>query len=116
RWVSAQLGESYYLDADKRLVAVFIKPSQASTDLTFTRALVGQVKDAVNGLDMSKYPGLKVGFTGTYTKRIDQQEVIDRDLRVASILAFILIMLYFLFHFGRLSDMIIGLFPMVVGT
>jgi len=116
RWVQEQLGESYYLDADKRLVAVFVKPAEASTDLDYTRKLVGQVRAAVGALDLSAYPGLEVGFTGTYAKRIDQQAVIDRDLRVASLLAFVLIIGYFLIHFKQVGAMLIGLSPMVIGT
>ena len=116
RWVRAQLGEIYYLDPAKRLVAVFVKPARASTDLAFTRKLVGQVKQAVQSLDATAYPGLEIGFTGSYVKRIDQQVVIDRDLRVASLLAFILIVGYFLIHFRQVTAMGIGLTPMLIGT
>ncbi|MBI5507450.1 MAG: MMPL family transporter [Deltaproteobacteria bacterium] len=116
RWVKAQLGEHFYLDEGKRLVAVFVKPAQASTDLSFTRRLVGEVKDAVGRLDLAQYPGLEVGFTGTYPKRIDQQEIIDRDLRVASLVAFLLIFGYFLIHFRQITAVAVALTPMLVGT
>jgi uncharacterized protein len=67
-------------------------------------------------MDLAAYPGLEVGYTGTYVRRIDQQEIIDRDLRLASVLAFVLILGYFLVHFRQVTAMVIGLVPMLIGA
>ena len=53
----------------------------SSTDLDYSRQVVGEVEDLLARQDLKRYgPNFKVQLTGTYKKKIDQQAQIARDL------------------------------------
>ncbi|GAB4290083.1 MAG: RND family transporter [Myxococcota bacterium] len=116
RWLKAQLGESYYLDPHNRVVALLAKPATLSTDLNFSRKLVNQVRGVVSSLDLSSYPpSMRIVYAGNFTKKVDQQELIQRDLAVSSTIALLLVLFYLAFHFRRFAAIPLMLLPLIIG-
>jgi len=115
-WVQTQLGETYYLDREQRLVALLCKPAALSADLAFSRKLVGQVKLLIEGLDLEQYHSeMTIAYGGNYTKKVDQHEMIMSDLALASALAVALMSLFLMLHFRRVVAVGLIMGPLVVG-
>ncbi|HFE38192.1 MAG TPA: hypothetical protein ENK06_07215, partial [Gammaproteobacteria bacterium] len=116
-WMSGQQSkEAYYFNQDKSLIAIFIKPDIPSSNLDFSQRLLRDIKEHVNQLDLSAYgQHIKVEYTGRYQKRIDLQKQMQSDLGLASFVAFLLVLVYLLFHFRRPEVLILILLPLIVG-
>lgn len=115
-WLSAQQSdEPYYFNEDKSLIAIFIKPKQASTNLDFTNRVIADVKTQIDGMDLSKYGPIKIEFTGGYQKKVDTQKLMQDDLGVVSIVALVLVLGYLLLHFRRLEAIVLIITPLCFG-
>ena len=108
-------GSAYYLDAKQRMVVLLAKPEGNSTDLGFSRKVVGEVEALLAKQDLSRYgPNFKIQLTGTYKKKVDQQAQISRDLSSASTVALVLLLGYLLFHFRSAVAVVLNLAPVLV--
>ncbi|WP_284668703.1 MMPL family transporter [Myxococcus sp. SDU36] len=105
----------YYLDEGQRRIVLLAKPDTTSADLGFSRKVTDEVRGLLAAQDLSKYgAGFKVGITGTFQKKLDQQQQIARDIGMASAVATTLMLLYLLFHFR--SALAVGLVLTPVGA
>ncbi|MFP2911373.1 efflux RND transporter permease subunit [Pyxidicoccus sp. 3LFB2] len=109
-------GESdYYLDAKARRVVLLAKSETSSADLAFSRRIIGEVRTLLDAQDLKQYgPDFRTHITGTFQKKLDQQEQIARDIAVSSAVALGLLLLYLLLHFR--SALAVGLVLTPVGT
>jgi len=116
-WMSAQQSaEAYYFTEDKSLIAIFIKPDISSSDLTFTKKILEDIKSKVSMLDLSAYgDNIKIEYTGRYQKQVDLQNQMQTDLGTASLVAMLLVVAYLLFHFRRIEALILIILPLVIG-
>jgi len=115
-WVATQLGETYYIDREAGLIAMLVKPAQVSTDLDFCRRLVGEVKATLATIDLDAYhPDLELAYAGNYTKKVDMQEMLERDVKVATTAAVLLVLLYLGIHFRRVAAVGLIIGPMCIG-
>ena len=115
-WMEAQQGKKYYIDEERRIIALLAKPAIMASDLNFSREVVEQVQAFVDELDLTKYgPDMRVELTGRYKKRIDMQDIISRDLALASVVALVLMLLYIGIHFRRATAIVLVMSPLVVG-
>nr|WP_217911555.1 MMPL family transporter [Myxococcus sp. AM011] len=106
--------DDYYLDAKARRVVVLVKPEMTSADLAYSRKVVDEVRGLLDAQDLSKYGAdFRVEITGTFQKKLDQQQQIIRDITVSSAVAMALMLLYLLFHFR--SALAVGLVLTPVG-
>lgn len=116
-FMAAQMGESYYIDPEQRVIAILAKPSRISLDLDASRELVSEVEGALAQLDLSRYaPGMWAEVAGSYKKKVDQQDVIGHDLQLSSTVAFVLIFVFLALHFRRLSAVGLVLVPLGMGV
>jgi predicted RND superfamily exporter protein len=107
--------EPFYIDEEKKMVMLLLKPEGLSVDLGFAKELSERVRSFIESKDLSAYPHLKISYTGTFQKKIDQQEQITRDVATASSVAFALILLYLAFHFRGLFGVGYVLVPVGAG-
>jgi hypothetical protein len=115
RRFSGQSGE-YYLDPSARRVALLAKPEGLSADLDFSRRIVTEVENLLAAQDLSKYgPGFRTAITGTFQKKLDQQRQVGRDVKVASAVAGVLLLLYLSLHFRSALAVAVVLIPVVLG-
>lgn len=98
------------------MVAVMARPEGRASDLTLTREVVEPARALVTSLDMAAYgPGARVGLTGRFPKRLDQQEELSKDLGISSTLALALILGYLALHFRRLRAVALVVAPLATG-
>ena len=104
----------YYLAPDGKMIAILVKPNRLASDFKFCKQVVADVEGVLAGMDQKAYgPGFRVDLSGRYKKRVDVQQVIGHDLKVASIAAFVLILVYVSFHFRRWSAIALVFLPLV---
>ena len=116
RWLERQRQEAYYIDRKARTLVVIAKPSESSTDLKFAKRVVGEVRRQVESLDLRRYgPSFWVEYGGTFTKKVDQQKMLQGDLQIATFVSFALVFLFLLVHFRRLTAVLLILAPLVAG-
>jgi len=116
-WMSAQKSEeAYYFNADKSLIAIFIKPDIASSDLGFTSSLLKIIREKIDTLDLNVYSdNMQVEYTGRYQKKIDLQDQMQADMGTASLVALLLVIGYLLLHFRRIEALILITLPLIMG-
>lgn len=106
----------YYLDPNQPMIALFVKPDSLSADLGFAQSVVTQVERTVRSMDLGRYgKDLELGFTGSYTRRVEQQALITRDLRFASSVAALLMVAFLGWHFRRAAAVLLVVGPLGVG-
>lgn len=104
----------YYVSPDGKMLALLVKPTRLASDFKFCKTVTADVESVMDGIDKGKYgPGFKVDLSGRYKKRVDVQNVIAHDLKIASVAAFVLILLYVSFHFRRVSAVVLVFLPLV---
>lgn len=112
---SGQGGE-YYLDPAARRVALLAKPEGISADLDFSRRVITEVEELLAAQDLSKYgPGFHTAITGTFQKKLDQQSQVSRDIRIATAVAGVLLLLYLSLHFRSALAVVVALVPVGLG-
>lgn len=115
KWMRGQLGETYYIDTARRMLVLLVKPATISTDLTFSRKVVSDVEQVLSQVDLKAYgPTMHVDLTGRYKKRVDQQKLVQSDLRLASVVAFLLVIIYYVFHFKRALAVVLVMAPLTI--
>lgn len=112
-------GEEYYLDAQKKMVVVMAKPVTTSSDLAFSEQLVASSEAFIEKHQAEwkqKYgPDFHVGLTGTFKYKVDQQRQIGGDMAKASVLAFVILLVYLAIHFRSLLAVAFTLGPVLCG-
>ena len=99
----------------KPAIALFIRPSGRASKLSFTKRVVAQLESLVADLD-PQAQGVTVELGGRYIKRREAQATIERDLKVTSIIAIALLLLYTAFHFRSLWAIPLLLVPLIMGV
>ncbi|MFH2005792.1 MAG: phosphatidylglycerophosphatase A [bacterium] len=106
--------ELFYL-RDGKLV-LLVRPQGISTQIEFARRVVSDVRRVLGQVDPKQYsPKLKVELCGRYTKRVAQQDAIQKDLRLTSVVALALMLLYLGVHFRRVTAVALVIAPLLVG-
>jgi len=115
-WMRTQLDDEYYIDVEKRRIALLAKPSKMSVDLAFSRQIVGEIQQVIQQSEPTHYdPNLQVQYGGNFTKKVDQQDMIEKDLNTGTIVALVLMVAYLLLHFRRVGAVALIMIPLVMG-
>lgn len=115
-WMASQLGETYYMSKKDRMVVVLAKPAAQALNLRASIDIVAKAEAAIHTLDMKSYgPDFKIEIGGSYKKKVDQQELIQRDLGWSNIACFGLIFVFLAFHFRRISAIGLVMVPLMAG-
>jgi uncharacterized protein len=106
----------YYLDSQRRMIAILIKPHGLASNLQYAEDLVSTVEGVLGRMDLKAYgPEMKVELTGRYKKRVDLQRQLGRDLKAASLVAQLLMLAYVALHFRRVTAIILIFVPLLLG-
>lgn len=105
----------FYTSNDGKLIVVFARPTERASDFSFTKRVMADVDRVVGGIDTSKYGLDSVEIGGRYKKRQEQQSTIEGDLGTTSAIALLLLVGYIVFHFRRLSAVILLIVPLLAG-
>jgi predicted RND superfamily exporter protein len=108
---------SYYLDPERRMIALFAKPTQLAKDFAFDQRVKADVEGVLAGMDLSAYgPRFKVELTGSYVKKVVMQQRVLRDVALTSAIGTVLMLLLMLGQFRSLVPIVLILVPMSVAT
>lgn len=108
---------AYYASEDGKRIALLVKPAKLASDFGFAKQVVSDVERTLASVDLAPYGGagaVKVELSGRYKKRVDLQGTLSRDLQVATVAAFALILLYVAWHFRRVVAVVLVIVPLVV--
>lgn len=115
-WVREQGTHDLYRDEKTGAVVVMVRPVGLASDLEFCKTVVSQSEKIIQAMNLVSYhPGLKVELTGRFKKRIDRQNMATGDIKLASIAAALLMLLYLAFHFRRVFAIVLIYSPLLVG-
>ncbi|MCA9554362.1 MAG: MMPL family transporter [Myxococcales bacterium] len=106
---------AYYLDAKAHRIGVFAKPKGKGLDLGAAKKVVTAVRSETEKV-VADFPGVTFELGGGATKKVDQQRMIEDDLRVSTFVALALVLLYLGFHFRRIAAIVLILVPLLVGV
>jgi predicted RND superfamily exporter protein len=104
----------YYEDANE--LAIFVRPTELASNLTFSKRVVRDVEGVLERVKpASVAPGLHVELSGRYKKRVDLQAVLGKDLAFTGSLALFLVIGYVAFHFRRVLAVMLVMAPLLFG-
>ncbi|HEY3449011.1 MAG TPA: MMPL family transporter [Myxococcales bacterium] len=109
-------GGDYFLDEKERMIVLLAKPEHNPSDLNYSARLVNNAEEYLAKQDFSKYgKDFKVQITGAFKYKIDQQRQLTNDMTRATILAFLLLIGYLVFHFRGVMPVFFVLVPTSLG-
>lgn len=104
----------YYEDANQ--LAIFVRPTELASNLTFSKRVVKDVEGVLERVKpASVAPDLRVELSGRYKKRVDLQSVLGKDLAFTGTLALVLVIGYVAFHFRRVLAVVLVMAPLLYG-
>ncbi|MGC4120066.1 MAG: MMPL family transporter [Myxococcales bacterium] len=109
-------GGDYFLDEKEKMIVMLAKPEHTAVDLSYSERLVNGAEDYLKKQDFSKYgKDFKVQITGTFKYKVDQQRQLTNDMTRATLVAFILLIGYLIFHFRGILPVFFVLVPTSLG-
>lgn len=109
--------KGYYVNPDRDLLAVMIRPPSGSSSYEHNRRLVADVQRVVAELDPKTYhPDMVIGFTGDIQTGLEERQALASDMQFITILCLSLILLVIVWYYrsGR-ALLLIGT-PMLIGV
>ncbi|MEO1334913.1 MAG: phosphatidylglycerophosphatase A, partial [Myxococcota bacterium] len=106
----------YYVDPERRLLVLLVKPAQLASDFSYSKRVVDDVRKVVQQVDLTAFDeGMTVALSGRYKKKIDQKKAIEGDLAKSSIVALLGVLIYVAFYFRRLFAVVLIMTPLFIG-
>lgn len=100
--------DGYYTGEGGRLLAMLLKPNCVSTDIPCTRALLGDLRAALERLAPANYaPDLRYTFGGSTVVGLEEFDILRRDIFGTAALCLSLISLVILLFYRRLRPVLL---------
>ncbi len=106
-------GDPYFLSYDKRILLIAIKPTFSSIDVEKDIAATIAIQQIIDDT-RNDFPGLYAGLTGIIPLQKDEMEHMTRDMKMASIVALVLVLLLFILTFRMWSTPILAALNLVI--
>jgi predicted RND superfamily exporter protein len=106
----------YYCKEDGTMCVVFVFPEFSAGDLQRSEELLSTLRSRVSDGLQADHPGVDVGLSGRYAKRVQQQRAVNQDLARATGIALIALFLFLLIYFRGLLAALWVFIPLVMGT
>jgi predicted RND superfamily exporter protein len=107
----------YFEHDDGRLVVVRARPTAGNTDIRFARALSRGIRQAIDGLEPTKFhPAMQVTIEGSYAEHTAQASSLERDIISGSLFAFGLLLVVVAIYFRGLRSVPLVLVPLMVAV
>lgn len=92
--------KEYYVNEDSTVLVMKVFPSGSNSNLVFIREMLDEVNKIVDETDCTKYaPDMAIYYGGNFKNRLDEYEVITRDILGTALYGvggvFLLIVIYF---------------------
>jgi predicted RND superfamily exporter protein len=109
----APTGE-YVESTDGTELYLYVKPTQLAGDLDFNRKLIARAKTVSQDV-LAGFPALKAQYTGAYVIRVEEDEVMQKDLARAALLATLVSFGIILLASRRLVALVVVAAPVSIG-
>ncbi len=106
-------GDPYFLSHDKRILLIAIKPTFTSIDIEKDIAATNAIQKIIDDT-VHNFPGLYAGLTGMIPLQKDEMEYTNRDMKRASVVALVLVLLLFILTFRMWSTPILAALNLIV--
>ncbi len=98
------------------MLLILIKPGGRSTDLDFSKKVLKNIQRTVRDINPTKYDSKIVyGLTGRYVKKVEDAEILSKDIQFTSILAVLIIMIVVFIYFRKLRAIFATMIPLFTG-
>lgn len=115
RYATLDNGE-YYEARDGNTLVFFVYPNFSAADLGKSTTLIEQVREVSKESLSGEFSGIEMSLTGRYMKRVEQEEILSKDLKTATSVAIFLLLSFLGLYLRSLRATILVLVPLVVGT
>ena len=106
----------YYVDPERGLLVLLVKPEQLASDFSYSKRVVQDVESVVDQIDLTRFDSnMTVALSGRYKKKLDQKKAIEGDLAKSSIWALAGVALYVIFYFRSLAASGLIMIPLGAG-
>lgn len=100
--------QRYLINEEKSILVIKIFPQSTYRDVQFARRFYNEIRSIVAGNPPEKYdPDLFVEYGGNFKNKIDEYEIIVRDVRSTAVIGLSAVFLLILLYFRRFS---VGIF------
>lgn len=108
--------ERRFISEDGRAQALVIWPKPGFEGLAEAKRMIGDVAKIIQALDLNAAEdGLRVGIAGRVSNKVMQYDAVLHDVTVGLGSSISLIALLLVFHYRRLSALILIMVPLIVG-
>jgi predicted RND superfamily exporter protein len=107
------LSTGYYMDADRTVALLMVRPGGSSRDTAFVAALYREVAGIAAKVSDGADAGIKVGLAGGYASAAESSAVIWRDMAVSFASSFVLV-LFLVFLAFRPPLAVLGIFVLTL--
>lgn len=111
----ANLPKAYTIGDDGRYLYLFIRLRGNAGDLEFGRRALARVKDTIAANTVGLYASMTVRFAGSVLVRAEEDERMQADLKRASILGFLGVVLLMVAFTRRLATLVLVSLPLLLG-
>ncbi len=92
--------KAYYINEDSTVLVMRVIPTGTSTNLIFVKYFYDAVRNIVDSMNHREYdPEMKIFYTGNFKSKIDEYEVVKKDIMGTALYGiggvFLLIVIYF---------------------
>ena len=110
-----ELPERTFTDPDNKYLFVRVKPHGTASDMAEGAVILGKIKAEVAAADPRKH-GVTVRYAGGLVVNQEQHETMNRDLKRASVVALVLIVLLISAYVRRFTAPVILAVPLVISV
>ena len=96
--------KEYYTNDDSTILVLKVFPSGTNASISFVKKMLNEVKQIVESTDPKKFdPDMQVLYAGSFKNRLDQYEVIRKDILGTAYFGFGGVFLLLVLYFRRLT-------------
>lgn len=109
--------DGWFVNQEGNITLVLVKPDNIASDIAYSRRLVQAVQDTVTQVNPQRFdPTMRIEYTDRYVIRPLEQDAIQADLRVATVLALIGVVLLMTLYTRKLRTIVVIGVPLIMGV
>lgn len=106
----------YRFNSFKDMLLILIKPSGRSSDLDYSRQFITKITKIIRDSHPNQFdPRIEYGLTGRYVKKVEDADVLSKDIKYTSIIAVLLIVVVIFLYFRRIRAIFATMIPLFTG-
>ncbi|MEE8205973.1 MAG: MMPL family transporter [Nitrospinaceae bacterium] len=106
--------QPFYIGKSGNRYYIFIQPRGTASNTGFTQQFVQSIQEQVDQfLEEKRFPNLKIQFSGAMITRIEENQVVQNDLKNSVIVAVILVTLILALYNRSILSMILLFIPLI---